>query len=196
MADNDKELVDYAIVPHSRIQHYESTVENQQAEINRLQEQVNIPPKEVKLKDDDKVESPAEEVKKKDDEKVENKEEKVESSPSEDVGGLPKSDTVEPLKEEVADVSTDPPKQEVAKIQRGKNINRQCLTRQLKHKLQEGGCSLPENVDLLLKSATGSSTKILHENEFYNTIMSNNLVSLVTNKAKFDYYIRPKFFKI
>ena len=197
MADNDQELVDYAIVPHSRIQHYESTIENQQAEINRLQEQVNIPPEEVKLKDDDKVESPAEEVKKKDDEKVENKEEKVESSPSEDVGGLPKSDTVEPLKEEVADVSIEPPKQEVAKIQRGKNINRQCLTRQLKHKLQEAGCSLPENVDLLLKSAPGSSTKILrNENEFYNAIMSNNLVSLVTNKAKFDYYIRPKFFKI
>ena len=197
MADNDQELVDYAIVPHSRIQHYESTIENQQAEINRLQEQVNIPPEEVKLKDDVKVESPAEEVKKKDDEKVENKEEKVESSPSEDVGGLPKSDTVEPLKEEVTDVSTEPSKQEVAKIQRGKNINRQCLTRQLKHKLQEAGCSLPENVDLLLKSATGSSTKILrNENEFYNAIMSNNLVSLVTNKAKFDYYIRPKFFKI
>ena len=65
MADDDQELVDYAIVPHSRIQHYESTVENQQAEINRLQEQVNIPPEEVKLKDDDKVESPAEEFKKK-----------------------------------------------------------------------------------------------------------------------------------
>ena len=64
----------------------------------------------MKGKGDDKVESPAEEVKKENDEKVENKEEKVESSPSEDVGGLPKSDTIEPLKEEVTNVGEEPPK--------------------------------------------------------------------------------------
>ena len=179
MAENDQELVDYAIVPHSRIQHYESTIENQQVEISRLQEQINTPAEEVKS--DDTVDTPAEEVKGKVDDKVDNKEEEAENTPSGEVGGPPKSDVVQPLKEEVTDVGKERPKQDGVKIQKGKNINRQCLTRQLKHKLQEAGCSLPENVDLLLKSATGSSTKILrNENEFYNSIMSKNLVSLVT----------------
>ena len=46
------------------------------------------------------------------DNKVDNMEEEAESNPSVEVGEPPKSDAVQPLKEEVTDVSTEPSKQD------------------------------------------------------------------------------------
>ena len=85
----------------------------------------------------------------------------------------------------------------VIKTEKGRNINKQILARQLKHKLEETSYSLPSNTHQLLKSALGGSKKVLaNEKSFYEAIISNNLVSLVSNPHKFKQYIRPTFFKI
>ena len=83
------------------------------------------------------------------------------------------------------------------KVQIGRNFNRDCLSSQLKHKLMENDFAAPSNIDALLKSAIGRSTKVLpNEKPFYDAIIKINLVSLVTNPHKFKHYIRASFFKI
>ena len=190
---SNDELVDYAILPHSRIQHYEKTIEEQLSKISQQEAEIKS------------LQEPASKDNADEDNRADNHDKKEETP-------IPQTETVVPTEAEKPDNEVDP-KQEidnlkegtkknegpllVEKIPKGKNINKECLARQLKHKLKEASYSLPQNVDFLLKSATGGSKKVIpNEKHFYDAIISNNLVSLVSNPHKFNQYIRPTFFKI
>ena len=84
-----------------------------------------------------------------------------------------------------------------SKIIKGKNLNKECRTQQLKEKLKDTNYTTPDNIESILAGAHGRSKKPLpNEEEFYNTIISNNLISLIRNPHKFKKYIRPSFYKV
>ena len=178
------ELVDYAILPQSRIQHYEDTISQQKSEIEKLQEQHPTPTvKEVDL-------AP---------ETEDFANDKTDKTPEESLSDTVTKEPNEMVK--VQEVETEPlPKNKVVedvKIEKGKNINKHILARQLKHKLEETDFSIPTNVDELIKSAIGGSKKMFNnEKEFYQAIIDNNLIGLVRNPHKFKTYLRGTFFKI
>ena len=126
---------------------------------------------------------------------------------------ITQSDESKPIAESVDTFSEDEEKQpEVAikkpkieevkdavepKIVKGKNFNRECKAKQLKEKLQDTDYKFPDNIDNLLAAAVGTAKKTLsNEDEFYQKIVSNNLISLVRNSNKFKTYILPGFYRI
>ena len=57
-------------------------------------------------------------------------------------------------------------------------------------KLKDTNDATPDNIESILAGALGRSKKPLpNEEEFYNTIISNNLISLIRNPHKFKKYI-------
>ena len=89
-------------------------------------------------------------------------------------------------------------KDPVIQTKKPKNINRAILAEQIKSKLKELDVrNLPSNVDDLINGALNNSKKSLeNEAEFYEILKANNLQSLITNRGKWDKFIRPSYFKI
>ena len=196
MSSGDQDLIDFAILPQTRIQNYEATIDEQKEAIEKLKAEIekiqnssevkeDLPLKDDKTMIDDVEEPKIEEVK----DEVEEK--KEEEKPMDTSNTNPTKDLDQGNLQEAVSV-------QVVKPQIGKNINNECLVKQLKHKLNDTNYLKPSNIDALLAAAVSkSASKLLpNEREFYEALKSNNLISLVRNKKKFDHYIRASFFKI
>ena len=182
MNSDTNDLVDFAILPQSRVQSYETTIDEQKeaieklkAEIENLEKSNQLPVEDKKSQICDTKVLPSNSV---DDEKVKDEEQPSISPPAAKV--------------------TETFPETVKRVEIGRNINRKCLAQQLKHKLNETSYAKPSNIDALVAGAISTSAKksLPHEEEFYQALKSNNLISLIKNKNKFDRYIRKGFFKV
>lgn len=188
------DLIDFAIVPQSRVQNYElkineqhSTIENLSKKVTQLENVLGDSKSDAESKNDhedssrgEKTPSPKPIV-----------EEATETAenPDSKVPPPPPIPTSVDMKEELEASSS--------KLVKGRNYNRLCKARQLKEKLDDFSYAAPANIDSLLTAAVGTSKKPLpNEEEFYKAIVSHNLISLVRNPNKFKKYISPTFFKI
>ena len=174
-------LIDFAILPHSRVQNYENKIEELSKKVTDLEGALEGSKDDSESKIEPESPTPTEEP------VTQNPivEPPVENAANNDEKDTPSVDVKESL------APTD------SKIIKGKNLNKECRTQQLKEKLKDTNYVTPDNIESILAGALGRSKKPLpNEEEFYNTIISNNLISLIRNPHKFKKYIRPSFYKI
>ena len=188
MTDTD-ELIDFSILPASRVQNYEQKIEEQYSKIENLNKKVtDLESILEKSKTDAESKSELE--------NLSNAEESISSEPSvkEVSGSIEKTEADKVSPPSVVKETVEPSN---CKIIKGKNLNKECRTCQLREKLNDSDFPMPENIDEILAAALGSSKKVLpNEEMFYKAIMSNNLVDLIKNSHKFEKYIKPSFYKI
>ncbi len=181
------DLIDFAILPQSRVQNYENKIDEQTSTIENLSKKVT---------------------------QLENSKSDAESkNEQEDSSLVDQTPSAKPIVEDASETAENPDskappppipvdrKEELeassSKLVKGRNYNRLCQARQLKEQLDDVNYAAPDNVDSLLTAAVGTSKKpIPNEEEFYKAIVSHNLISLIRNPNKFKKYIRPTFFKI
>lgn len=169
---NENELQNYAIISHAQLQNLQSELERFRG--GGLDSQVKLP-------EEDKVEASKKPV-------IENMETSEQHPKQECLRG---TSTLVAEKEGTKEKKVEP--DEKGK----KNLNQFCKSQQLKQLLENSDVQLPDNADALLKAAVGNSKKNLkNESDFYKALQNNNLISYITNKHKFNQYIKPTFYKI
>ena len=190
---SESDLIDFAILPQSKLNDYENTITKQSSEITRLESLLQSS-KEVP-KEDNMNNTPNNTEKDKiSDTKLDQTASVTEVEKENEKHNPSQEDsTIEPTIKTVENSENT----KSNKVQLGKNFNKTCLARQLGHRLSETGFSMPENIEKLLKAAVGTSKKILpNEKEFYEALRDHNLVSMVNNEHKFKTYLRGSFFEI
>ena len=187
---DDENLIDYAFLPHSELMNLTQEKDSMREELLELQNQINNLMQKKMEKNFEESGSFSQEN---------------ESSSTKDLI-KPTVETEELA--EVKDYKNESKKQaEVVKEQKNSNdllmtttpkkINRFVLAQQLREKLNDIDAALPANIDALVQGAVNASKKVIdNEADFYKLLLANNLQSFVTNKHKFQRYIRPSFFKI
>ena len=190
-----QDLLDFAILPHSRVQNYENKIEEQNSTIENLTKKVTHLENLVDKPEGDMDGQSGSEPTKISEALTTPKEVNPEPPPESNEIDLNNKEKTLPANGSKTEFGDH--KEGETNIIKGKNINRQCLTRQLKEKLEDTNYKFPDNIDALLAAAVGTKKKAIpNEEEFYHTIISNNLISLVKNSSKFVKYIKPSFFKI
>ena len=166
MSGIDDELIDYTILPQSKVQNYENKIEEQNSTIENLSKKV-AHLESSKIDSENKVEpEPEPEAEAEPELRSE-----PDLSTTEDLP-LPDPPETEPNRKDekvekpqvkeptlTAEVKDEVAKAKGSKIIKGKNLNKECRIQQLKAKLQDTYYIMPDNIDTISSGAIGTSKK-------------------------------------